>query len=204
MDDKTRRPARPWQVFLLGGPSGVGKSAVSYRLARHFGVGLTEVDDFQAVLEAMTTPEQAPAIHFFRIHPAPGRLPAATILERLLALGEAMGPALEAVIANHLETGAPVVLEGDFILPALAARARFLGEANGGRVRAAFLHEPDEERLLANYLAREPRRGRQVKRARVSWRHGQWLKAEAERHGLPVVTARPWETVLERLVAAAS
>lgn len=37
----------PWQVLLLGGASGVGKSSVSYRLAQHYGVGLTEVDDFQ-------------------------------------------------------------------------------------------------------------------------------------------------------------
>lgn len=49
---------RPWQVLLLGGASGVGKTSVSYRLAQHYGVGLTEVDDFQVVLEGMTTPDQ--------------------------------------------------------------------------------------------------------------------------------------------------
>jgi hypothetical protein len=32
----------------------------------------------------------------------------------------------------------------------------------------------------------------------------QWLKQEAERHGLPVVLARPWDTVFERLIAAVS
>lgn len=31
-----------------------------------------------------------------------------------------MAPALEAVIANHIESRAPLVLEGDFILPMLA------------------------------------------------------------------------------------
>ena len=39
----------PWQVLLFGGASGVGKTSVSYRLAQHFGVGITEVDDFQAI-----------------------------------------------------------------------------------------------------------------------------------------------------------
>jgi len=197
-------PARPWQVLLLGGPSGVGKTAVSYRLARHFEVGITEVDDFQALLERMTTPEQQPAIHFWRTHPAPDQLPAAEILDRMVAQSEAMAAGLEGVIANHLEASTPVVLEGDFIHPALAAQASFSGQANGGRVRAVFLHEPDEQRLLANYLAREPEAGPQAKRAHVSWRHGLWLKAEAERHGLPVVPARPWDTVLERLIAAVS
>ncbi len=202
MDNKTELPARPWQVLLLGGPSGVGKTAVSYRLARHFGVGITEVDDFQALLERMTTAEQQPAIHFWRTHPEPDRLSADEILEHLLEHGDAMEPGLEAVIANHLETSTPVVLEGDFILPALAVRASFSGQANGGRVRAAFLHEPDEQQLLANYLLREPKRGRQVKRTHVSWLHGQWLKQAAERLGLPVVVARPWDTVFERLIAA--
>ena len=205
-----RRPARPrlrkrpWQVLLLGGPSGVGKTAVSYRLARHFGVGLTEVDDFQVLLERMTTPEQQPAIHFWRTHPAPQQLPAAEIIQHLLEQSRAVSLGLEAVIANHLEAGTPAVLEGDFVLPGLAAQASFSGQANGGRVRAVFLDEPDEQQFLANYLSREPERGPQFKRAQVSWLHGQWLRHEAERFGMPVVLARPWDTVLERLIAAVS
>src|SRR5436190_19804951 len=59
---------RDWQVLLLGGASGVGKTSVSYRLAQHYGVGLTEVDDFQVVLEAMTSPDQYPELHFWRTH----------------------------------------------------------------------------------------------------------------------------------------
>ncbi|MDZ4720664.1 MAG: hypothetical protein SH847_19590 [Roseiflexaceae bacterium] len=57
VDDLTPTAARQWQVLILGGPSGVGKTSVSYRLARHFGIGITEIDDFQALLERMTTPE---------------------------------------------------------------------------------------------------------------------------------------------------
>jgi tRNA A37 N6-isopentenylltransferase MiaA len=37
-------------VLLLGGPSGAAKTAVSCRLSRYFGVGITEIDDFQVVL----------------------------------------------------------------------------------------------------------------------------------------------------------
>jgi 2-phosphoglycerate kinase len=204
VDRSAARPERPWEVLLLGGPSGVGKTAVSYRLARHFGVVITEVDDFQALLEAMTTAEQQPAIHFWRTHPAPEQLSAAEILRRLREQSAAVGLGLEAVIANHLESMTPVVLEGDFLLPRLAAQASFSGQANGGRVRAAFLHEPDEQQFVANYRSREPERGPQVKRANVSWRHGLWLSQEAERYGLPVVLARPWDTLLERLITAVS
>lgn len=199
----TGLPERPWEVLLLGGASGVGKTTVGYRLARHFGVGITEVDDVQAVLERMTSAQAQPAIHFWRTHPAPDELSAEDIIQHLIEQSDALSPGLEAVIGNHLEGGStPLILEGDFIRPALAAQASFSGHPNGGRVRAAFLHEPDEQQFLANYLAREPATGPQVKRAHVSWLHSLRLKHEAERCGAPVVLPRPWATLLERLIAA--
>lgn len=204
MDDETGAAPRAWQVLLLGGPSGTGKTAVSYRLAKHYGVGITEVDDFHVLLVRMTTPEQQPALHFWKTNPAFEQLSAAEIMTHLLEDGQAMTPGLDAVIGNHLETQVPIVLEGDFIDPALAAQASFAGQRNDLRVRAVFLHEPDEQQLVNNLLLREPERGPQTKRARVSWLHGQWLKQEAERLGLPVVAARPWDTVLERTIAAIS
>ena len=191
---------RNWEVLLIGGASGTGKTAVSYRLAQHFGVGLTEIDDFQVLLEAMTTPEQQPALHFWRTHPAPDQLSAEEIIEQGLTIGPAMAPGLEAVIANHLESQTPVVLEGDFIHPALAAKKTFAAIPSAGRVRSIFLHEADEQQLLANFLQREPVAGPQAKRARVSWLYGQWLEKEASGYGLAVLPARPWETVFERAV----
>ncbi len=204
MDDSLPPRSRSWQVLLLGGSSGTGKTAVSYRLARYFGVGITEVDDFQVLLECMTTPEQQPVLHFWRTHPAPGQLSAAEIMEQGLAVGRVMAPGLAAVIANHLETQTPIVLEGDFIHPALAAQTSFAGVPHAGQVRAVFLYEEDEAQLLENFLRREPETGPQTKRAQVSWLYGQWLKAEAERYGLPALPARPWDTLFDRIVAALS
>jgi 2-phosphoglycerate kinase len=152
----------------------------------------------------MTTPEHQPALHFWRTHPAPDQLSAAEIMEQGLEVGQVMATGLEAVIANHLEEQTPVVLEGDFIHPALAAQETFSGIPNDGQVRAVFLHEADEQQLLANFLQREPESGPQVVRARVSWLYGQWLKQEAERYDLPVLPARPWDTVFDRVVAAVS
>ena len=39
-------------------------------------------------------------------------------------------------------------------------------------------------------------------RARVSWLFGQWLAAEALRHGIAAIRARPWDTLAERIEAA--
>jgi 2-phosphoglycerate kinase len=186
---------RSWRVLLLGGASGTGKTGVSYRLAAHYGVGITEVDDFQVILECMTTPEQQPVLHYWRTHPEAGLLAAEEILELHLAVSRVMSPALEAVVANHVESNTPVVLEGDYILPEMAGRAM---EAVGeGHVRTVFLYEADKEILLQNFSAREPEAGDQTKRARVSWLYGQWLKHEAEQRGLPALPARPWDTLLD-------
>ncbi|HEU5101248.1 MAG TPA: hypothetical protein VFU22_19625 [Roseiflexaceae bacterium] len=196
-----RSPARSWDVLLLGGASGTGKTSVSYRLARYFEVALTEVDDFQVILECMTTPEQQPALHYWNTHPEAAELPAERIVELQIAVGQAMLPALAAVIANHLESRTPIVLEGDFILPALLAHPSIAEHAAAGAVRAIFVTEPDEAQIVENYLRREPQYGPQHGRARVSWLYNQWLEQEARRYGGTVVPARPWDTVLERIVA---
>jgi 2-phosphoglycerate kinase len=190
-----------WQVLLLGGASGVGKTHVSYRLARRLDFGITEVDDFQAILQRMTTPEQLPRLHFWNTYPEQAqRLDEEQMLVHLQAVGHELAPALEVVIAHHLTDGLSLVLEGDFILPELAARPEFAGVRGRGHVRAVFLYEDDEQQILRNYQAREG--GMQTRRARASWNYSEWLRAEAAHHGLPTVAARPWESVLERVIEA--
>ena len=192
---------RSWDVLLIGGASGVGKTQVSYRIAQHFGVGITEVDDFQVILEHMTTLEQQPVIHLFPTNPdAFFRMSEEEKLTFAIRYGEVMAEPLEYVIANHLDGGSPVVLEGDFVLPSLAVKHAYNGIPAAGRVRGLFIFEEDEEQIARNYLAREgePQPGR----ARASWRHSEWLRREAERLGRATLPARPWETVFERALAA--
>lgn len=194
--------ARPWQVLLLGGASGTGKTRLSYRLARALDIGITEVDDFQVVLERMTTPEQQPALHFWRTHPDPGSLSAEEIHEQGLEILQVMLPALEAVVENHLESATPLVLEGDFIHPALAARDAFGDEPNADRVRGVFLYEPDEGQIIQNYLEREPATGPQTTRARVSALRAAWIRDTCEELGIAALPARPWDTLFDRVLDA--
>ena len=188
---------RPWHVLLIGGASGVGKTHVSYPLAQHFGVGITEIDDFHVILEQMTTPAQYPEIHLWPTNPdAFLRLDEAGKLAFAIRYATVMAAPLTAVIANHLAGGSPLVLEGGFVLPALAVQASYDGIPAAGRVQGIVIYEPDEEQIARNYLAREgePQPGR----ARASWRHSEWLRQEAERLGIPTLAARPWETVVAR------
>jgi hypothetical protein len=106
-------------------------------------------------------------------------------------VARALGPAYAAVIADHIEFAAPVVFEGDYLLPELAA-------GFGDAVRAVVLDEPDEEQITANYLRREPGT-EQRDRARVSALVGAELARRARRYAVRVVAARPWSDIIDRV-----
>ncbi|MGH2511561.1 MAG: hypothetical protein ACRDGQ_02615, partial [Candidatus Limnocylindrales bacterium] len=142
---------------------------------------------------------EQPVLHYWRTHPEAQALAPASVVELQVAVGRALGPAIEALVANHLNTNAPVVIEGDYLLPAFAALPSFGAEPSAGRVRAVFLLESDERQLLANFTKREPGAPAQTGRATVSRIYGEWLAREATDRGLAVVAARPWNTVLERV-----
>jgi hypothetical protein len=175
---------------------------VGYPLARHFDVGITLVDDFQIVLERLTTPEQQPALHFWQTHPDPGSLSPQQIQAQGIDILEVMLPALDAVVENHLAERVPVVLEGDFIHPALAAQDAFGDEPNGDRVRGIFLYEEDEAQLVRNFADREPGAGEQTARAQVSALWARWFRNECDAHGVSAIPARPWDTLFARVLAS--
>ena len=195
-------PPRDWQVLLIGGASGVGKTHLSRALARLFQVNLVEVDDVQVVLERVTTPDTHPLLHFWRTNwPEYSAWPEREQLEDFVRVAwEFFSPALEGMVGHHLEAGTDIVLEGDFLLPQLATLSEYDGEANGGRVRAVFIYEEDEAQIAANYLQREGEA--QPERARASWLYSEWLRAECARLDIPTLPARPWNTAVERALAA--
>ncbi|GEM44645.1 hypothetical protein [Deinococcus cellulosilyticus] len=188
------------RIYLIGGPSGTGKSSLSYPLAKHLQLSVFEVDDIQAVLEKMLTPEQAPLLHFWRTHWEEfSQWPESQRVEHFVRVArEYFSPAIEAVIAHHLEAGTSIVIEGDFLLPELAVKAEFDGVPALGRVRALFVTE-EEDQIRMNYQQREGRD--QHGRARASWLFGEWLKTECERLSLKTLPVRPWGSALERASA---
>lgn len=200
-----------WKVLLIGGSSGSGKTLISRRLAQRYGVGLAEVDDFRLVLERMTTPEQQPALHRLLALldvTAESLAPAPVARDALIEVARTVSHALEMVVANHVATDTPTILEGDGIVPAFAAQHVFAGLDTGCTVRAVFVVEDDRDWLLQNAIGR----GRgfeqlpasfQEHYIEVSWLYGQWLQREAVRCGVPVVSPRPRETLEERIVDVA-
>lgn len=181
----------PWIVTLVCGASGAGKSRVARPLAARYGIPLAEADDIVTALQAITTPDQHPLAHFWATHPEFRSWEPEEIAARHFEVAGALRPAYAAVIADHVEFAAPVVFEGDYLLPELAAEA-------GDAVRAIVLDEQDEDQITANYLEREPG-AHQRDRARVSALVSAELARRARGCGVPVVPARPWSDQLDRV-----
>jgi 2-phosphoglycerate kinase len=195
-------PASGWIVLLLGGASGVGKSMLSNPLARRLGVNLTEVDDLEIALETATTSRHLPLLHFWRTNF--GEYLSWTeerrVEHHVRVCCEVFVPVMRAVIADHLETRTRVVYEGDYLLPEMATMAMYGDQPNDSRVRALIVSEPDEVQLASNYAAREGTA--ELERARTSSVFDAFLRSQCDRHGVPIVDARPWDTVVERALAA--
>ncbi|MFE6685668.1 AAA family ATPase [Streptomyces sp. NPDC057743] len=191
-----------WDILLLGGASGVGKSRAAAQLARERGAFVVEFDDVVSALQRSTDAGSHPALHHFVGLPDTSVLDVDHVVELQIATAEALAPALLGVVDNRRTVDVPAVIEGDYLDPATVARAVAEGSAGGRRVRAVFLHEGDPARIVANYAAREPDGGRQTHRAQVSARYAERLAEQAARHGLPVVPARPWHEVSTRIERA--
>jgi 2-phosphoglycerate kinase len=200
----TAAQAPTWTVLLLGGGSGTGKTGAAELVAARFGVPWLQVDDFRLTLQRVTTPEDRAALHYFLGDEDVWTRPEDELVEGLKEMAREVSAALEIVVAHHASEGLPVVIEGDGLLPRMAAGTHFAGHEAGGAVRAIYLVEPSEDALVEAFLARGSR-GAPVSeptlrtQARVAWRYGQWLQEEALTLGLPVVASRPYERLLARL-----
>ena len=118
-----------------------------------------------------------------------------------------MSPAIEVVVESHIDTAAPIIIEGDGILPSLLTRPAVQKQVLKGHVQAVFLLESNEERVFANMVERARGiTGRSEEELRTEahakWLYGQWLVKEAHHLDLPVIEARPWNTLLERILVA--
>ncbi|HEY0754467.1 MAG TPA: hypothetical protein VGD98_10925 [Ktedonobacteraceae bacterium] len=210
--EQSHRIQADWRVLLIGGNSATGKTYVGQMLASRFAQPLLLVDDFRLAIQEVSTPAEQPGIHYFLAHPTIWQKPPETLCDGFIAVGNALTRPLSVVIAHHVfvEGSGPVILEGDGILPALAAQRSFANKEFTpalvtNEVSSLFLIETDEDTILSNMR----QRGRGFERfslreqetlARASQLYGQWLQRQADHYSLPVVASRPWNTLLERVL----
>jgi 2-phosphoglycerate kinase len=197
----------PWQVLLIGGASGSGKTTVAQRIGRQTGASWLQLDDLRLTLQfgGLLIAGQCPDLFYFLQLADVLQAPTAILLEKMITIASLMAPAVSTVVHHHIATNQPMVLEGDGIAPALAAQER------SADVRAIFLVETDEETLYRNMLARgrgldatNRAEAEEQQRAwiRLAWLYNQWLDREARRYGPPVLSPRPYATLAARISEA--
>ncbi|MBO0783088.1 MAG: hypothetical protein J2P37_30095 [Ktedonobacteraceae bacterium] len=199
-----------WKVLLIGGVSGSGKTVVARQIGRQAGLPWMSVDDLRLALicSRATLPENSDALYFFQ-SPTVWRNASQRLCEGLIALGEVLAPAMQIVVENHIATDAALILEGDGILPSLLTRPVMQRLVSDGLVRAVFLVELEEQNILDNILARGRGIGHMTEtelrtEAHAKWLFSRWLSSEAQKCDQLVIEPRPWETLVERVIAATS
>lgn len=209
---QSQRDQPDWRVLLIGGSSGVGKTRVAQTIARRLGISVLLADDIRLAIQEVTTPAEQPGIHYFLAHPTIWQKPAETLCDGLITVATAMTRPLSMSIAHHVsvESAGLVIIEGDGILPVLAAQSNFANAQFAparvtNEVRSVFLFEPDAEvvrqnmrqrgRGFGDFAARE-----QEALARASWLYGKWLSRQADHYHLPIIETRPWETLADRVL----
>jgi 2-phosphoglycerate kinase len=183
---------RNWDILLIGGASGSGKTSISYPLSRFYGIDLVRVDDFQVLLEKLTTPESFPSIHYWNTHPEWYKEGVDSTIGQIINVGRDLIPGLVAVINDHIVENIPMILEGDFILPELPA------SFSNARIKSVFIYEHSKEQILQNYLERD--KEIQEYRADVSYSYGNWLIENCSKYNVPIVESRPWNNLMERVI----
>ncbi len=190
-----------WNVLVIGGAAGVGKTTVARDLSERCGVSVLPTDAIWLALKAATDPASYPELHHFdppdtewqKHEPKYWR-------DRHIQSAKAISQALDPVIEYYLSERWPVIVEGTWVSPATAAC--WTGRYEG--LRAVFIHEPED--LRSYLLSRGIWREGQVRdhRGETFWNIGNWIREQAMTHGLAVVNVHPRHTLAERVLEAAS
>ncbi len=182
---------RNWIVLFIGGASGTGKSSLAYEIARYYGVNVLEVDDIYLSIEAATTKNEFPAIHYWNSGVNWMEVGVDANVNWLIDVSKELIPVLKALVNRHIEDHLPIIIEGDFIHP------EFVKSFDNSEVKSIFMIETDKNQILKNYLSREGG-DLQHYRAEISIAYAKWIEDNCNQNGINVIESRPWDTILTR------
>ena len=197
-----------WLVLLIGSHSGAGKTTAAKQLGLMIGAPWLMVDDLRlAFVRAQATlPAGTEDLYFFDKAPRVWEREPDALFQAFISLGKALSAPIEAVVENHVDTSARIVMEGEGILPSIYSRPSVAERAAAGAIRTVFLVEAVDAEVFKNLVARgravaDRSHGELNSEARAKWLYGQWLAVEAARYNLPVIEPRPRDSLVERIVA---
>lgn len=186
------------EILLLGGASGTGKSSISYELGKLMNMNIVQVDDFQCLAEEATKESDYPVFHYWKNHFEEACMqPMEKKLEIMISYANELSVFLEKIVKNHLEEKRPMIMEGDFISPGMCKNL-LRDDLIKERVACIFIIEDSKYQIMRNYEMREG--SIQEERAELSFYYNDWLKDQAQDTGVILISSRPWETAVQRIM----
>jgi len=204
-----RSSYQPWQVLVLFGASGTGKSTAARQVARASGATWMQVDDLRLALQysRVTLPEGTDRLYFFETTPDIWTRPVDDLLQAFVDVATVMAPAVRVVIDSHLATGVPMVIEGDGVLPSLVEDPVLRPWIAAGSLRFCCVAAESRAELIENMVRR--RRGdhledrkRVTLQANANLAFNDWLVESSRAPRIPVVASRPFDTLADRIEQA--
>jgi len=197
---------QPWQVLVLLGAGGTGKSTAARQIAQDMGTTWMQVDDLRLGLQSSRAilPERSDRLYWFESTPGFWSRPVDDVLRAFIDVATVMVPAVRVVIDSHVVTGVPMVIEGDGILPSLVNDPVVRPWVETGKVQFCCVAAGSVDELTENMLERGRGdhlhdRERVVMHARANLAFNHWLVNAAEALGVPVVPSRPFDTLTDRI-----
>jgi 2-phosphoglycerate kinase len=188
-----------WQILLISGSSGVGKSHLARQLSEHYKTPLTEMDDIRIALQQLVSREQHPEL--FTLYDNPDyriELNEREFSKQQLAVAEVVWKALDPLLSKHIRLQERVIFEGDCIVPDLL-KTRDLEQ-----IKAIFIYDDLEEIKNRQRLRNRP--GNPIEHSETdalfAYTHGMTLKEQAETNDFVAIHASPLETLFERVITA--
>jgi 2-phosphoglycerate kinase len=152
---KYQEPERP-VILLIGGATGVGKTALALEVAHRLGIGrVLSTDSIRQIMRITLSPEIAPAIHgssfdCHRLLP-PDSLPGDPVIAGFRAQAQTVTVGIHASMDRAVRENASLVLDGVSLVPGLLDVDAYGGAADVIFLVAATL---DEEALSERFRAR--------------------------------------------------
>ncbi|MBA3232925.1 MAG: hypothetical protein H0T17_03105 [Propionibacteriales bacterium] len=186
-------------LILVGGAAGTGKTTTAGTIAAELRVGWLQLDSVWIALRAAASPgsDERETLDI------DGRLRRGTetsdkLLTAHVAAASAVCRVLPAVLAFELQTHETLVADGAWVLPDAVAGLGLVDT----KISAIFLHEPDLEALRRSMRSRRgssPVQPWHHTSSEVAWHYGNWVAEKATQHGMAVISARPFDTLHNRV-----
>ena len=190
------------RLSLVAGSAGSGKSTLAKALAHELDAGWLQLDSIWLAMK-VAAGEGTAARDVLDIDRRMRREDEADddVLAAHVAASGEVCRALPTVLGLELQAHERLVVDGAWVLPSFVTKL----ELPDTGVRAVYVvqrTEADVEAALIPRRAGLPLEDRHRLMNRRIFQYGAWLAGEARAHGLPVVEALPFESLLDRARAA--